>query len=55
MFESQSRDPLAIAHVAHQPDKARDTADATIALDEPVELAPDIEIFALHADHLIST
>ena len=60
MFEGQRRYPVAAAplfgwrHVAHQPDKARDAADAVIGLGQPLKLDADIEILALHSDHRLS-
>ena len=54
MLEGQRRHPVAAAHVAHQPDKARDPADAVIAVGKPLKLDADIEILALHSDHRLS-
>src|SRR3984893_13924595 len=51
VLEGQRRNPLAAAHIPHQPDEARNAADAVIAGGEPFELDADIEIFALHPDH----
>src|SRR6266436_3170582 len=54
VLEGQRRNPLAPAHIPHQPDEAGNTADAVIAGGEPLELRAGIEIFALHSDHRLS-
>src|SRR5579875_1271512 len=51
-FEPQRRDAIAAAGIAHHPDKARDAADPAVVAGEPVEFGADVEILALHADHL---
>ncbi len=54
MLEGQRGDAITAAHIAHQPDKARDPADPVIAVGEPFEFGADIEILALHPDHWLS-
>ena len=54
MFEAQGGNPIVAAHIAHQSDKARDSADTVIAGGEALDLGPDIEIFTLHSDHCLS-
>ncbi len=51
MFEDQGGNPVGSAPIAHQPDEARDAADAVVARSKPLELDSGIEILALHPDH----
>jgi hypothetical protein len=43
---------LRAAYISDQPDKAGNPTDAMVAGSEPIELGTDIEILALHPDHL---
>ena len=54
MLEGQRGDPVTAAHIAHQPDKARDPAYPMIAGSEPFEFGADIKILTLHPDHWLS-
>src|SRR5271166_7090095 len=54
MFEGQRGDAVTAAHIADQPDKARDPAYPGIAGNEPFEFRADIKILALYPNHRLS-
>ena len=54
MLEGQRGDAISAAHIAHQPDKARDPAYPVIAIGKPFEFGTDVKILALYPDHRLN-